>query len=64
MRTARSLTASRSIHQGGACMHGGSTRVWGDKNSVHGGARVGPPSMYAPPRTEFLTHACENITFP
>ena len=23
-----------------------------------------PPTARAPPRTEFLTHACENITFP
>ena len=22
-----------------------------------------PPAMHAPPQTEFLTHACENITF-
>ena len=44
MRTARSLTASRSIRVGG-----GGQRVW---------------DTPLPPWTEFLTHACENITFP
>ena len=49
MRTARSLTASRSIHWEGA---GG-----------RGRACLGVHATHAPP-TEFLTHACENITFP
>ena len=25
---------------------------------------IHPTAMHAPPRSEFLTHACENITFP
>ena len=48
MRTARSLTASRSIRVGGGA------RCWG-------AACVG---YTQPPWTEFLTHACENIIFP
>ena len=39
------------MHGRGACMAGG----------MHG---RGMHAMHAPPWTEFLTHTCENITFP
>ena len=64
MRTARLLTVSRSIRRGGrACLGGGA--------HVPGGIPVGvymPGGVHALGRecmwTEFLAHACENVTFP
>ena len=58
MRTSRLLTASHSIRCGG--VHGRGGHVWQGEHVWQG--RV--CSMHAlPPWTEFLTHACENITF-
>ena len=51
MRTARSLTLSRSIGGGRVCKTPRMQTPW-----------MQAPSL--PPWTKGMTHACENITFP
>ena len=66
MRTARSLTAG-DVHVQGVCMPRGCAcpgGVHAQGCACPGGVHAGGHAMHAPPRTEFLTHACENITFP
>ena len=74
MRAARSLTASCSIYRGpvclGACVLGGlyaqGPACPGEGHACQGGP-AGPEGVYpmhTPLWTEFLTHTCENITFP
>ena len=59
MRNDPSLTASRSIRgeRGHACRGRGAVFAGGACLGVHGGGAC-PPQW-----TEFMTHACENITF-
>ena len=58
MRTARSLTVSRSICRGGGLSALGGVPAQGVY--LRGGACPGIPPLC----TEFLTHATENITLP
>ena len=73
MRIAHLLTASRSIRwQEGCACPGGvhaqeGVHAWGHAQGacIPGGACLGGVhATHAPLWTEFLTHTCENITFP
>ena len=55
----------RIVRCSGRLLGGGGVSAWGVV-SAHGGLPGGGvcQTPHTPPRTEFLTHACENITFP
>ena len=64
MRTARSLTVSPSMLCSGGCLVWGVPGPGGCLPGPGGGISACTEADTRPVWTEFLTHACENITLP